>query len=72
MEKRELEQPVSVIQPAFVRLPGVRLSLRLIVVAASVFITQPDLSRGQKTAENRKSRQNQAVSIPDSPLPIPG
>jgi len=72
MENREPEQPATVIQSAFVRLPGGRLSLRPIVVAASVFITQPDLPRGQKTAENRISRQNQAVSIADSPLPIPG
>lgn len=72
MESREPEQHATVIQPAFVRLPGDRLSLRPIVIVASVFITQPDLPRGQKTAENRKSRKNQAVSIPDSPLPIPG
>lgn len=72
MENRESEQPATVIQPAFVRLPGSRLSLRPIVVAASVFITQPDLPRSQKTTGNRKSRQNQAVSIPDSPLPNPG
>lgn len=71
MESREPEQHATVIQPAFVRLPGSRLSLRP-VVAASVFITQPDLPRGQKKAGNRKSRKNQAVSIPDSPLPIPG
>ena len=71
MKNRELEQPVTTIWSVFIRLPGGRPSLRNSVIAASAFIAQPDLSDERETAGNRKLQQNQAVSIPDSQLPIP-